>query len=110
MQLLLMLPVFLLVGFSSGFRGNSNRGGSTLNSQSSNQLNIGLIAPHTNFGELKMQSKERSEVQTRLATNYATDSSSVQILQLCNNKIFIPWVVCPHSTRHLITTFNFPLT
>ena len=35
------------------FRGNSNRASSLgSSSQSSNQLNIGLIAPHTNFGEL----------------------------------------------------------
>ena len=43
----------LFVG-TVAFRGNSNRASSLgSNSQSSNQLNIGLIAPHTNFGKIR---------------------------------------------------------
>lgn len=45
--------IFLLFGVSVAFRGNQNRGGSQMgsgSSQSSSQLNIGLIAPHTSFG------------------------------------------------------------
>ncbi|KAG5684927.1 hypothetical protein PVAND_014135 [Polypedilum vanderplanki] len=46
-----LLTLCLLIGASTAFR---NRGSNTLsnsNSQSSNQLNIGLVAPHTNFGK-----------------------------------------------------------
>lgn len=49
----LVLILLLVIGVTLAFRGNQNRGtilGSG-SSQSSSQLNIGLIAPHTSFGE-----------------------------------------------------------
>lgn len=43
------------------FRGNSNRASSLgSSSQSSNQLNIGLIAPHTNFGKFNFRKSQKS--------------------------------------------------
>lgn len=50
----LFMLILLLSGVALAFRGNQNRGSSILgsgSSQSSSQLNIGLIAPHTSFGE-----------------------------------------------------------
>lgn len=54
MKNFITLVFCLTFGLTTAFRGNTNRGSSSLgsNSQSLNQLNIGLIAPHTNFGEL----------------------------------------------------------
>lgn len=50
----LIILMLLLAGVALAFRGNQNRGtilGSGGSSQSSSQLNIGLIAPHTSFGK-----------------------------------------------------------
>lgn len=53
MNLLLSISSILLLLHSiDAFRGNTQRG-STAAASSSNQLNIGLIAPHTNFGKLE---------------------------------------------------------
>ena len=41
----------LLLHSIDGFRGNTQRGSTAAGAASSNQLNIGLIAPHTNFGK-----------------------------------------------------------
>lgn len=52
----LIILMLLLAGVTLAFRGNQNRGtilGSGGSSQSSSQLNIGLIAPHTSFGKFK---------------------------------------------------------
>lgn len=61
----LVVLILLLVGVTLAFRGNQNRGtilGSG-SSQSSSQLNIGLIAPHTSFGEFTNRLKPSSSVQ-----------------------------------------------
>lgn len=51
MTVLTAIIISLLIGLSAGFRGNQNRGSSSISSSQTNQLNLGLIAPHTNFGE-----------------------------------------------------------
>jgi hypothetical protein len=50
----LIVLILFFAGVSLAFRGNQNRGSilGSGSSQSSSQLNIGLIAPHTSFGEL----------------------------------------------------------
>lgn len=85
MKLPVLLSLCLLVGFSAGFRGNSQRGASSISSSQSNQLNIGLIAPHTNFGEFLHKFHSTSAVQLC----NPRFSRFVSIFQLCNNKIFI---------------------
>lgn len=52
MNLLLSISsIMLLLHSIDGFRGNTQRGSTAAGAASSNQLNIGLIAPHTNFGK-----------------------------------------------------------
>lgn len=51
MRLPVHLILLLLLGLVTAFRGNSNRGSAPISNSQSNQLNIGLIAPHTNFGK-----------------------------------------------------------
>lgn len=104
MKLLVPLTVLLLVGTSVGFRGNSNRGSSSISSSQSNQLNIGLIAPHTNFGESRSSPVKKN---FHVAMNYATAFE-------CSNYVTIKYssVGCLSSSSSppFITQHSLPLT
>lgn len=104
MRLLVVVSVLLLIKTAAGFRGNSNRGSSSISSSQSNQLNIGLIAPHTNFGEFNGVEFYHLSVHT-LCNNLSPNSGNFNYVTI---KYSFCGLLIPHPSRHLIKTFAFP--